>query len=95
MKKKILCRYCRSSRIFKRGFRYNRKTKKQLYLCRRCKRKFTVDDGFLKRRFDKKVILFAAKLYRKGYSSSQVRDELRRRNINVSRWTIIKWSKSF
>jgi transposase-like protein len=93
--KKFRCRFCRSKRTARRGFRYNRKSKKQLYLCLSCSRKFTEDDGFLKSRFDKKIIMFAIKLYRKGKSSSQVRDELKRKNIFVSRWTIIKWNKKY
>lgn len=88
------CRFCRSEKTVKRGFRHLEKRKKQLYLCNSCKRKFTVDDGYLKMRHDKKVVEYAVRLYG-NHSSSEVKDILRRKGIRVSRWTIIKWSKRF
>jgi transposase-like protein len=90
---KIRCRFCKGKAV-KRGFRHNSSGRKQLYLCKNCRRKFTTGD-FLRRRFRKDDIMLAISLYRKGLSSAEVREKLRKSGVCVSRWTIIKWSRTF
>ncbi len=89
------CRFCFSKNIVKRGLRYNENNNsRQLFLCKSCAKKFSIDDGLLKYRHTKKEIDIAVNLYSR-HSSSEVQEILKRKKINVSRWTIIKWSKKF
>lgn len=86
------CPKCGSESV-KRGFRKTNLGKKQLYLCNKCERKFTID--WPKMRFEKRNVMHAVKLYKKGFSSSRVQSMLEDQNVKVSRWTIIKWHKRF
>ncbi|MEM7819871.1 MAG: hypothetical protein QXD48_03525 [Candidatus Aenigmatarchaeota archaeon] len=95
MKKIISCPNCKSRNFIFCGFRYNENSKKRLRKCKNCRRKFTFDDGFLRMRFDKKDILLAVNLYKKGYSLSEIKKELEKNGVSVSRWTISKWYKKY
>lgn len=65
-------------------------------LCKSCRRKFTPDDGYLRMRFSPEVIDEAVKLRKKGFSSAEVKEHLKRyEGVKVSRWTIIKWERKF
>lgn len=67
-----------------------------MMLCKACGRKFTPDDGFLRMRFSPEIIKKAIKLRKKGYSSAEVKENLRRyEGIKISRWSIIKWERKF
>ncbi len=90
---KIICIFCRSARIVKRGFRYNSSGKKQLFLCNKCGKKFTPNSRRM--RFPEKEIKYAVKLHVKGMSLSDVQREMKRRGISVSRWSISLWSKKY
>ncbi|MFH1978527.1 MAG: hypothetical protein ABIJ92_04335 [Candidatus Aenigmatarchaeota archaeon] len=93
---KIKCPYCKSSRVVWRGYRYNEKTDKHLRLCNNCKRKFTKRDEFFRMRFGEEEIKRAVELYKKGYSSAEVVQNLKRNHgIKVSRWTVICWHKRY
>ena len=89
------CPECRSKRIVWRGYRYNEKTTKRLRKCTNCGRKFTLDDGFFRMRFSPKEIQKAVTLYNKGFSSAEVVMHLKRRGLNVSRWTVLTWTKKY
>ena len=86
------CTHC-SSRAVRRGLRPTNLGKKQLYLCTKCKRKFTTE--WPKMRFRRSDVMRAVKLYKSGLSSSKVKRQLEARDVHVSRWTIIKWSRRF
>jgi transposase-like protein len=94
-KRAISCPYCSSERTVLRGLRKNLKSDKQLFLCRSCGRKFTQDDGYLRMRFPRETIKEAVSLYGKGFSSAEVRKNLERKGVRVSRWTVIRWAKRF
>ncbi len=90
------CSFCKSANTIWRGYRYNASGKKRMMLCKACGRKFTPDDGFLRMRFDPEIIRKALGLRKKGYSSADVRSNLKRQDgVKVSRWTIIKWERKY
>jgi transposase-like protein len=94
--KNLKCPKCKSRKIVYRGFRYNENSEKRLRLCKNCGRKFTEDDGFLRMRFDKKDILRAVQLKKRGYSLNDIKQELKsREGIDVSRWGISKWIRKY
>ena len=65
-------------------------------LCKKCGCKFTPDDGYLRMRFKPGIIRKAMDLRKKGYSSAEVKENLKRyEGIKVSRWTIIKWERKY
>jgi len=90
-RKGAACTKCGSRNFVYHGYRYNVSGKKRLRKCRNCGRKFTADDGFLRMRFDRKVILKAVRMCGRGASLAAVKNELKTDGVNVSRWTISKW----
>ena len=90
------CPFCASERNVWRGWMYNSSVKKRMKLCKSCGRKFTPDDGYLRMRFKPAIIDKAMALRKKGFSTSEVKENLKRyEGIKVSRWTIIKWERKF
>jgi len=90
------CPKCKSKEIVKRGSRYNKSGKKQLYLCKKCKIKFVEQDGFERMRNNKKIIVRAIHLHNEGLSLFQVKDHLWQHDgVKVSRETIRKWGNKF
>jgi transposase-like protein len=89
------CPYCKSENVIWRGYRYNRNSKKRMMFCNKCKRKFTPNDGFLRMRFRPDDIEKALNLYSRGFSTSQVVIEMKKRGVKVSRWTIILWTRKY
>jgi transposase-like protein len=70
------CPKCDSSHIVKRGKRYNKSGKKQLYICVKCNLTFVEHDGFERMRHDKKDIVRAIHLHNDGLSLFQVKNHL-------------------
>lgn len=93
--KKYKCPKCKSTDTVWRGYRYNKSGKKHLRQCNKCGTKFTPDKGFLRMRHKPEDIMFAVKLYQKGKSSAEVVEALERRDVKVSRWTVIKWARKY
>lgn len=92
----IKCPHCGGPLSVWRGYRKVGWGSRHLKLCKKCRRKFTPDDGFLRARFNPRIIKEAVRLYRGGMSSSEVQSRLRNREgIDVSRWTIIQWFKKY
>ena len=89
------CPYCGSRSFVFRGYRYNEKSQKHLRLCRKCGRKFTKRDKFFRMRFSEEDIKRAVSLYGKGYSSAEVVQNMKRRGVKVSRWTVIMWHRKY
>lgn len=94
-KKPIVCPGCRSASVVMRGLRHNLKSSKQLFLCRKCGRKFTLDDGFLRMRFNREEIRLAVSLYSKGFSLAEVTKHMERKGVKVSRWTVLLWARKY
>ena len=88
----VVCEYCGSGNVVKKGFRHNESGKKQKYFCHACKRWFIEDDGFKRMRHDPKVIARAIHEYADGFSLEKVKNHLSQHDETyVSRWTIRKW----
>lgn len=93
---KTKCRFCGSENAVRCGFRKNKHQRKQTYKCRDCKRRFTENDGFLKRKFSKKIITASLDLWAKGLSISKIRDHLIQfHDMKVACSTILNWLREY
>ena len=92
----IKCPDCRTKRIIKRGWRYNKSGKKQKYICLECTHWFVEDDGFKRMRHDPKIIVRAIHMHNDGLSLFQVRNHLNQYdNVEVSGEAIRLWTKKY
>jgi transposase-like protein len=90
------CPKCKSQNTVWRGYRRNRSVDKHMRLCKKCGYKYTPDDGYLRMRYKPAIIRKAMGLRKKGYSSAEVKENLKRyEGVKVSRWTIIKWERKY
>lgn len=88
----MICEYCDSKEVVKKGFRHNASGKKQKYFCRNCERWFVENDGFKRMRTDPKVIARAIHQYADGFSLGKVKNHLHQHDdTDISRWAIRKW----
>jgi len=95
-KKGIICPNCNSSKVAKKGFRYNQCGKKQKYQCTECKTWFVYDDGFKRMRKPKEAIVKAIHQINDGLSLSKVQNHLYQHdNLAVSRTGILYWVKKY
>lgn len=93
---KILCTKCFSSKIAKKGYRYNQNGKKQKYQCTICKTWFIFDDGFMRMRKPKESIVKSIHQINDGLSFSKVQNHLRQHdNVSVSRPGILYWVRKY
>ena len=92
----LKCINCKSQNVFKRGFRYNKVSKKQKYFCQDCKQWFVEDDGFKRMRHDPKIIVRAIHMHQDGLSLFQVKNHLHQYdNIAISGEAIRLWTKKY
>ena len=92
----VLCDYCGSVKVVKKGFRHNFSGKKQKFFCAACKKWFVIDDGFKRMRNKPEVIVRAIHQYADGFSLGKVKNHLRQHDhTRVTRWTIRKWLVKF
>jgi putative transposase len=90
------CRFCNSVDLLKWGYRRTRQGKKTVFKCRTCGKRFVVDEGFLRSRFDPKIVTLALDLYFKGASLRKVTQHLAQfYGIKVSQVTVLKWIRKF
>jgi transposase-like protein len=90
------CRFCNSVDLLKWGYRKTRSSKKPVFKCRACGKRFVVDEGFLKTRFDPKIVTLALDLYFKGTSLRKVTQHLAQfYGIKVSQVAVLKWIRKF
>ena len=90
------CPKCGSNDSVWRGYRYNESGKRRLRKCKNCGSKFSPDDGFLRRRFQKKHIVEAVSLHQSGLSLSKVKDHMwQHHGVKVSRWMILLWCRDY
>jgi len=82
--------------IIRKGYRYNKSGKKQLWKCTKCDRKFTQDDGFWKMKNTKETITEALDLYSSGLSLNKTSDHLyKHHNTKISARSILNWVKKY
>src|SRR3989344_6301243 len=91
------CSFCGSSdKTWRRGWRYNKSGKKQMWWCNSCKRRFTPDDGFWKMKHSPKIITEACSSYKRGMSLKNVKDHLSEyRETDISRASILNWVRKY
>jgi transposase-like protein len=90
------CRFCNSVDLLRWGYRKTRQSKRPIFKCRSCGKRFVVDEGFLKHRFDPKIVTLALDLYFKGASLRKVTQHLAQfYGIKVSQVAILKWIRKF
>lgn len=88
----VRCRFCGSRDWTKHGVRKNKGIARQRYKCRDCERTFTFDDGFLKSKFDPRVVVVAVDLHYRGFSLGEIKKYLKmRHDLSVSRPTVLQW----
>lgn len=92
----LKCPRCKRKRIVKRGFRYNKRSKKQKYFCFDCGKWFVEPDGFERMRFDPKIIARAIHMHNDGMSLFDVQNHLWQHDgVKVTRKTISDWTKKY
>lgn len=92
----IICEFCKSQKIVRAGFRYNKSGKKQRYECNKCNSSFVVDDGFKKMKHKPEIITEACSCYKRGMSLKDAKEHLiEYRDTNVSRKTILMWVRKY
>jgi len=90
------CRFCNSVDLLRWGYRKTRQGKKIVFKCRTCGKRFVTDEGFLKSRFDPKIVTLALDLYFKGASLRKVTQHLAQfYGIKVSQVAVLKWIRKF
>jgi len=92
----LVCKFCGSENVIKRGFRKTQKGRVRRYFCKDCKRKFVVNNGFEKMKANPQVITVSLDLYFKGISMRSIVDHLKQfYNVEVSHVAIYKWIKKY
>ncbi len=96
-KKLLVCNFCKSQNVVKKGFRQtDNRGKIQRYLCRDCKKSFCIDEGFYRMRNSESKITQAIDLYFSNLSSRKVRNHFRRHlPKNCSHVTILDWCRKY
>jgi transposase-like protein len=90
------CPYCGSTNSVWRGWRYNERTKKRMRFCKECERKYTPKDKFWRMRFSGEEIMEVIRLYKSGFSTSEVVTHMKRNHgIKISRWIVICWMRKY
>jgi transposase-like protein len=90
------CRFCNSVDLLKWGYRKTAQGGKPVFKCRTCGKRFVVDEGFLKSRYDPKVVTLALDLYFKGASLRKVTQHLAQfYGIKVSQVAVLRWIRKF
>lgn len=93
---KVNCPKCKSKRITRRGFRYNKCGKKQKYQCMNCNHWFVEDDGFKRMRHNSIVIVRAIHMHNDGMSLFNVKNHLWQYDkVKISREAIRKWCEKY
>lgn len=92
----LVCKFCGSERIVKRGFKKTQKGKKQRFFCKDCERRFVVNDGFEKMKSTPQTVTLALDLYFKGLSLRNIVDHFKQfYDVEVSHVAVFKWIKKY
>jgi putative transposase len=90
------CRFCNSVDLVHSGFRDTHQGKKPRFKCRNCGKRFVVDEGFLKSRFDPKIVTLALDLYFKGASLRKVTQHIAQfYGVKMNESTVLRWLRKF
>jgi len=92
----LVCKFCSSEHMVKRGYRNTQRGKIQRFYCKDCKRKFVVNEGFEKMKATPQTVTIALDLYFKGISMRSIVDHLKQfYNVEVSHVAVYKWIKKY
>jgi putative transposase len=92
----LVCKFCGSERIVKRGYRATQRGKVQRFFCKDCHKKFIVDEGFEKMKATPETVTVALDLYFKGISMRAIVDHLKQfYSVEVSHVAIYKWIRKY
>jgi transposase-like protein len=78
--------------VIRKGYRYNKVGKKQLWKCAKCNKKFTPDNGFWKMKNTPETVAEALDLYEVGHSLTATKEHLwKHHGIKISETSIRNW----
>jgi len=90
------CRFCNSVDLLRWGYRKTRQGKKPRFKCRTCGKRFVVDEGFLKSRYDPKIVTLCLDMFYKGASLRKITQHVAQfYGLKVTHVTILKWVRKF
>jgi transposase-like protein len=93
---KVICPFCKSVNVVKRGIRKTEFGIIQRYGCNNCNHRFVVDKGFCRMKFSPKVITLTLDLYFKGVSQRKICDHLKQfESVVVTQPTILSWIRKY
>ena len=87
----VVCQYCHSKNVVKRGVRHNKCGDLQRYSCSDCSKRFTINTGFEGMKSTPEVITTAMQLYFSGESLRNTAKSLRIKGVRVSHVSVYKW----
>lgn len=92
----LVCKYCGSENVIKRGVRKNQRGRVQRFLCKDCGKRFVVNVGFEKMKATPQVVTVSLDLFFKGISYRKVVDHLKQfYGVKVTHVAIIKWVRRY
>jgi putative transposase len=90
------CRFCNSVDLLRWGYRKTKQGKKSRFKCRTCGKRFVVDEGFLKSRFDPKIVTLCLDMFYKGASLRKITQHVAQfYGMKVTHVVILKWVRKF
>ncbi len=90
------CRFCKSVDLLRWGYRKTKQGKKPRFKCRTCGKRFVVDEGFLKTRYDPKIVTLCLDMFYKGASLRKITQHVAQfYGMKVSHVAILKWVRKF
>ncbi len=92
----LVCKFCGSENIIKRGYRNTQRGRVQRFFCKDCQHKFIVDEGFEKMKATPQTVTVALDLYFKGISMRAIVDHLKQfYGVEVSHVAVYKWIRKY
>jgi len=93
MKHEITCKYCKSNKVNKQGFRKNTFSDVQKYSCKKCGKVFSINSNF-RMRYPKKIRELALKLNKEKNTLRQISKKIyNKTHVKVSHTSIMSWIK--
>jgi transposase-like protein len=90
------CRFCNSVDLLRWGYRMTKQGRKPRFKCRTCGKRFVVDEGFLKSRYDPKIVTLCLDMYYKGASFRKITQHVAQfYGLKVTHVAILKWVRKF
>lgn len=82
--------------VIRKGYRYNKSGKKQIWKCTKCNIRFTPDYGFWKMKNTPETITEALDLYEVGHSLKEAKNHLwKHHGVRISETSIRNWVKKY